>query len=614
MRLHLGRPFHRVFPSGLWIPSRPDSSDGHVNPAQIAATYVSYSQVFDVEPTWEDAAERLRKYNLSTILSTIGGISGALHPSRALHSTETQVALVRWLFRENPSQVLQAVDELLNEVKGAGTDLPNPVVVFHDLQLVNAAKMALLEVPPDNATTTDSPKPLGEALLAVSDLLAPEETPGEMPDRIRNDADRRAWTSYFLVNGRFHGFGNPMHELARSHELYLTDRPHLRDESGAYMDLPSTAEDLTGMPLEELLARNTAVYSRWAKGIDKNSGELPGSIQVSSYFTKNLDFDKVTEMAFWREMSASAEQLRDAFRSAGCGEGELRPYYLFPLEKRPLVRHEGWAHCPSTLLLGRKVGAGLHYLFLNRLESEQEGDRYLTYFGSVFEDYVTNVVDGMLSDGPATFVSEETLESIAPEGTPVCDGVIVLGDTVLPIEVKSPRLKLDARTEGQWNEIEEFLKKVFLHGARQLDSTIELIRSGSLSKQGLAPERIRVYLPVVITLEPTPMQPPLYNLVRSLHGEKGLLSGPYTKPLQQLTVEELEMLEAVTNHGREGFRLLRKRVDQGGHQLPFKGWAWQYDSSIAEMQNDRLTGTFEEMVEGAVEYLRSRSTSSLEEG
>lgn len=602
----LRRPYHRVLPSGLWIPAGVKTNDSP-EPARMAATYLCHSHVFDEEPTWEDAAQRLREYSLSTILGVIGGVSGALHPTTGSNSIEAQAELVRWLFEDHPNRVLVAADGLLGQVRGEGNDLPSPVAIFHDLQLVNAAKMALLEVPLDNETTAHSLEPLGEALLVVSDLIEPDETPGKTPGEIQDDEDRRAWTSFFLVNGRFHAFGNPMNELARSRELYLTDRPHLRensDDSGAYMDLPGTAEDLMGMPLEELLARNTAVYSRWGKGIDKETGDVPGSIKVDSYFTEHLDFNEQAEEAFWDEMSASAERLREMFRDADCSDGDLQPYYVFPFERYPLVRHQGWAHCPSPLLLGRKIGAGLHYMFLNGLESEDERDQYLTYFGSVFEDYVAEILDGMAGDGAATFVPENTLERAA-EGASVCDGVLCVGDTAVPIEAKSKRLTLDARTEGDWSEIKKFLDDAFYKAATQLDSTIDLIGEGHLSEEGLNPDRIRAYLPVVVTIEPAPMQPPLYNLIRSLYDEKNILKEPYTKPLQQLTIDDLEMLEAVSEGAGDARDLLRARVDAAHHQMPFKSWAWKHDQSLARVKNVRLAEVFEDMFQGAVDHLRS---------
>lgn len=598
--------------SGLWIP-RPTRSEAAIDPSRVTTTYVSYEEVYDDEPTWDDTVQLLSEFSIDAILANIGRLSGAVHAAQGADALDIQSGLCRWLFEDEASAVLRAADDLLREVRSHGSALSTPVVIFFERQLVNAAKLALLEVPFDNELQTDSSAPLGRALLAVSDLMRQEETLGELPSQIDNQEDRREWGQFMLVNGRFQSFGNPMYELARSWELYLTDRPHLCEEP-EYMDLPAIFEEVTGLPLDQFAARSFAVYSNWAKGADKDTGELPNSLEVETAYTSRFDFSEEEEEAFWPLVSAPAEQVRGELRDAGCGNRTLKPYHALPFEKHPVVRHKGQAHCASTLLLARRVSTGLRWIIRDRLESEEEGKRFFDYLGLVYEDYVSEVVSRIFDGRPERLVEESTLRERAGEGVSICDGVIVYPDAAIPYEVKASRMGLDARAEGDWNTSREFLERVFLSAVEQTSSTIDLVEEGVFEDLGLDPNRIGTYLPVVITEEPVAVQPPIYNLIATEIADRGYLTHPKVEPLQHLGAQELAIVESATNRGTGLRRMLEDRVGEGGHMMPFKNWAFQSDKSLLAGPNEYLQGRFQELGDTAVEYLRSREREGQEGG
>lgn len=598
--------FGRSPGTGLLVPRVAEPAPS-LNPGRLVATYVGYGQIHGEPGDWEDAVERLREYDLSTILETIGRVSAAVHAGHQGDSIERQAKLCRWLFKDSAGPVLSTAQEMLESAREAGTALRDPVRIFHDLQLANAAKLAILEVDAEDALSASGPERLGEALLIVNDLLGHEETLGNLPTVVDGPEERRQWGRFMLVNGAFHSFGNPMYELARSRELYLTDRSDLEGVEDTF-ELPAVVEEITGLPLPQLLGRLMAVYMRWGKGLDDETGELPTSLRVDTAFTANFDFTPEEEANFWPLVAASAEELRSQFLDAGCGDGVLRPYYVLPFERRPLVQLSERAYAPSVRILGEKVSTGLHYLILNGLP-EEAGDRYLRYLGHAFANYVGDILRRIFRDGTGRYVTEETLRERAPEGSRVCDGVIVYPDAAVPLEIKATHLPFAARSEGDWDAFEGFLERVFWDGgAPQLHSTIEMIEEGALADTGLVPARIRRYLPAVVTLEPLAMQPLVYEEIASELDRRRLLSEPKIAPLQHLSVDDVEMLETATSRGRSLLRILEERVDSGGHQLSFTNYAWLRDRSLLDGGNEYLRQRFDEMADVSIRYLSERRT------
>lgn len=584
--------------TGLWLPPSP-SHRTSPSLTPFARIHLPYGEITGREPAWEDVVDRFRRYRLSTILQWIGAVSSALLRVEESQFHARQGELCRLLLPNRSHDVLAGVERKFRELQRE-QPAPRTVALFHELQLLNAAKLALLQVSTDNPETAGSTDDLGEALLMVGDLTREGETLGGFGPDLNTPEGRRRVERFLMVNGMFHAIEEPF-AIARNWDLYMEDRPHLRG-TRSYVDLPATAERVIGLPLEQLRARLVALFSHWGKGVGPDR-PLPSPL-LETYFD-GFDFAPEENDRFWPLVAGTPEELRRKFEERGCTRGNLRPWDVHPFEKRPLVLHDGQLFCPSVSLLQAKLGAGLHYLFLNSIPSERDRKRYLDYIGDVFEDYVESVF-GSVFRGTGRFIGEEPLRARA-NGSPVCDGIVAYPDAILLVETKASRSTLGLRTEGDWEALLALVRKLMVRSARQLDATVHLIESGALRDLGVEPGRLRVHIPLAISLEHVPMNQLTYDRVSRELTREGLLSGPNIRPLQLLDVRDVEFIETAAAQSWSVAELLEERVARGWHRVAsFIDYLHAVDHPAAKLQQARLTDRFTELVESAADYLRTR--------
>ena len=239
--------FYRSPASGLFLPLghspghgqqtsdlTPDVMDNFQVP-------VSWSDLHGSAPTYDDVVARLRPYGLEMVLATLGAISWRISMPGDHDTIKPQRELISRVF-DDPGQLGNDIEAWRTTTADSESGaLP---IVFRELQLVTAAKIALLEVPPASANGPSTLQAFGEALLMVNDLIGVHTRSHELPQGIRERADLLRWVRYVVPNRLFHGGGNVKHAIARAHDLYLTDRQHLRSKAG-YVDLLALFERIT---------------------------------------------------------------------------------------------------------------------------------------------------------------------------------------------------------------------------------------------------------------------------------------------------------------------------------------------------------------------------------
>lgn len=606
-------PF-RMNARGLWVPTNQVGQEvGKSGMNQYVRSYVEYSEVYGTTPGWDDVVEKLQRYSLPVLFSTLGRISSALHNTDPYRLVDRQNELLNRLWESRDVRVASVAQARHEEAKQEGGAIPCPVVLFHELQLANAAKLAILEIDPDNEQRADAPDDLADALLMVNELLAREETLTDLPSAPLSEKDRREWERFFVVNGTFNASNDPLQSLARTWDLYLRDHEPLRGLT-EYVNLPNLVEELTDLNPLQLWARLFAVYSHWGSGSD-DSGALPGPISVDDHFTDNYDFTPEEEDAFWSWISADVATLREAFRRRGVKRKTLKPYDLLPLEKQPVIRINGEVYCPSTLLMLRRATRGLHHLFLNHLPKPEDADEdeidskeYLDYRGQVFSDYCERVLFRIFPKGSGRVIEDETLQRYSDDQ--VCDGAVQYRDKVVLFEYKSTLLPLSVRTEGDWDRFEDTMNRICRRAATQLDSTVRQIRDGRFAEVGLDPDRIGIFVPVIVSLANFPINPLTYDRLASELKQDGMLDERGVQPIQILQIRDLEWLELATlEHDESLIGILEDRLSREGQRMPsLVDHLFSRDHPALQSSNPYLHGLWSELTESAVALLEERKT------
>lgn len=591
-----GEMFVRSAGSGLLLPDRlatpqtPSGVEWHV----VRGTW---GDVYGEDPSWDDAASRLSGYGLGQVLAILGGVSAILNSSAPV---EGQRRIIAKLF-EFPDQVGRDFQAWWDREKPEGlTDFP---LFFSEPQVVAAAKIALLACPPVTHTQASSLDPLGESLLMVGDLLDREDA-GDLPPAITTPADRIPWLRYLVTNGLFNASENLTHALARTHDLYLTDRPELRDEP-EHIDLPRRFRETTGLDSELAWTLGAFLFGNW-RTVDPKSDRPPGPLSLealsSSFRLKKQEADAFADYLFI-DAAAARTQLRDR----GVGPDALRAYDPLPLANKPLVRLEGRVYCPSVRLLRWKLTTGLRHAFLSP-GTTRASDRqaYLTYTGRVFENYVERLLRRALPPSGKRFIGERELRQAAGNGK-VCDGVILDGDSVVLVEAKATLFPLAVCADGDFDTLRAKTGDIFADAAEQFDGTVAAIDGGAL-RDAIQPERVSRYLPLVVTLDTLPITPFFYDVVEEAVAAHGALKHAKAQPLQAVAVSELELLEAYISEGGNLGDLLAERAANGTYRDDcLKNYLLARHGRAALRRNPHLVERYRKLVNDGVELLRART-------
>ena len=582
--------FTRSTETGLFLPDRlagPNQPSGK----EWFRVRATWHDVYGVDPSWEDVADRLSGFGLGQVLLVLGGVSAVLNSYEPLQG---QRRVIQALFRD-PEQVGQAFQACWDRMKPEGvTDL---VWFFSEQQVVAIAKIALLVCPHVTERSAGSLQPIGEALIMASDLIDREEDLAGPPD-FRSPANRDAWLRYIIMNGMFNTSDNFAYSLARTHDLYLPDGPGPDADDGA-VDLQGRFEEITGLDPEFAWAMGLALFANW-RTVDPKSDRPPGPLSLEAYASAlNISDDEI--VALKNLFAVDAGEATATLLERGCGAGSLRPYDIEPLDRTPLVTLEGRLYCPSVRLLRWKLTTGLHHVFLRPSERNDDASRreYFNYAGHVFEDYVELLLRRVFPQEARRYVDEEALRQRIPAGMKACDGVVLYGDTILLLECKATLLPYGVRAEGNLETLRSKVANIFGKAAEQFDDTILAIEDGCLGHL-VQPDRVTSYLPVVVTLDMIPVEPFLYRTVEEAIAERNALTHRKARPLQVVPVSELELLEEYMTEGGSLAELLLERTENGTYRdSSLKNYLLAQGVRHALRPNRRLRQRFKELGERA---------------
>jgi len=596
----------------LWVPKsfieREQGRLAQDQPESFLRVALGYDEVFGIKPSWDELLARLRQYSLAQVLGCLGRISGVLDHFSRRHA-EAQKRVCDGLFGDRSLVVWTGVLNWLKREKQAGAPQATPGL-FHELQLITLAKVALLTLEVDQPDGPASWDALAEALLMLNNLQQGVlgSNPGADPS---TPEGFKVWHQHFIANGLFHHGDTEVHTFPRAYDLYLSDKPHLYSDP-AYVDLPAAVREATGLEPDTFWFILFAFMAHW-RTIEPNA--IAGgqwAMNPTTYFS-TLTFSKADTDRFLSLVCLGVQDMKELVRSY-YSVGALKPFHVLPFAKWPLVRIGDNLFCVSVKLLKHKLTDGLHHLFLDdkKFDRERRG-RYLDYMGSVFEDYVSRLLARVYPALAHRYVGPKELTASISGQT--CDFVILYGDALVLLEAKATRFSLAARTEESWSDYERQFKEIFLDSASQIDNTIKAIEAGKLLHLGIDPAVVRLYFPLVVSLEDLPMSRPIYLKVREDIEQAGLLQDPKVRPFQAIDVGALEFLEIVLDSGRSLREILQEKVaSEDGRDQSMGNYLLSKDEPfIKGPVNTYLGDSFTKLGDRAIEVFRAHKRPAPEE-
>ncbi len=588
---------------GLWVPKDPYPALQMASrgPLDFTGVTLSYRQVYGEEATWVGLEKALAPYSLEQIVIVICRISVSLYNQTLPWDPQTQLRICKGIFGiEGFTRILESLRSL--QVKMKQKNDSAPILVFHEQQALNLLKTALLLKTGDETETCDSLAGIGRALLMITDLT--EGEPGDLLSVKPSDSgylDR--WLAHILGNYLFKSGSVTSDELARSYDLYLTDKPTLRD-CGSYVDLVPILRQTTGLEPDELWSLTFAVQAYWETFSAESIPDANMAISRTSCLSSQFTFTEEEVGRFFAFCATSVRELRRnvckhySFKS-------LRPLDVLPFAKWPLVIFEDRVYALSLPLLMQKLTTGLHYLYLDEHIEKEQRQMYLTYMGEVFEDYVHRAFNRMF---PSVSKRYLRMDDIRKEITAkYCDGLIAYEEGVILVESKASLFAFEARVGHDITATRGRLDDIYLDGAKQLQATVDALRQGFRDGKGTIPDEIKWYLPVIITLEHIPMNPIIYGEVRRILASQKLLVEKDILQLQSINIGELEQIEAILEAGYSFSELFTDKLSQAAEAEDSWGnYLFRRRDKFKASKNTFLNKRADEIYERALQYFAER--------
>lgn len=335
------------------------------------------------------------------------------------------------------------------------------------------------------------------------------------------------------------------HEYARWYDLLVTRARAAGGTPGA-MDLDELFAEATGLDIEDFLA------IAWVHAAPLYSPHSVRDLQAAGFHTvlarlqdKYRDPDTAAAAAALLIGDVATMRARFAGDSSELHRSSLRPFW-----EHPYIRLESGRIFPvsSELMLNRGIRGIYHLLIDQTSRTRRAGVNELTSFiGRLHEDYLSSLLRRAFTHVKhGTFVSEaDVIAANSRNEKPPFDGAIVTGDTIVLVEMLTATLRLDTLEECDPALYQRDFNRDFKKKTAQLARAVEEVGAGRWTVPGVVPASVRRVVPVLASLHPFPLFGPMWNPFRAAFGQPVFGQEATVMPLQLVTDEDLELLEAL---------------------------------------------------------------------
>ena len=475
-----------------------------------------------------------------------------------------------------------------------------PLILFHEIQILNALKLAILHCNEQVSAEPDDPGPLVEALLIINDHIDPPTFKPDVFDALPDEQQRDALIRYVIPNMVFHRGTRLAHVIARWNDLFFTDAPSLVGRS-EYIDLRSILTQLLGFDSKLFYYFANALIMHWLAIPRETIVTGPIALHLPTWL-KDFGIGPDEYEPIMQKLAGTPDLLKAQLGARKAWE----PYYFLPMQTLPFLRYQDLVFCLSRRFATEKISSGLYHTVLTHPD-ERERDRFLVFFGHVFESYIRRLFSRVF---PAGGLAQRYFPNPRDPATgdELTDGILDYGNALVLFEAKASLFSLPVLLRAEPAVLERQLQDLVFDAARQLTRAIARIRAGALADLGIAPERINTYFPIIVSLQFIPVEHFLYRRLHQRILSKCLLQGRDIAPLQLLSVDDIEWVESFLFSGVSLADLLRVKISNSRLlEMSFGNFAVEHVGKSMRHPSPYLRDRWTEIGEDVMGFFRARA-------
>ncbi|PYU19097.1 MAG: hypothetical protein DMG30_25440 [Acidobacteria bacterium] len=474
--------------------------------------------------TVEEFRDILRRYPRSSLLRACARLSVLFNYGPDADTTASDEATAKWA-----PLLFQAA--LLDRIGKLGA---RRRVIFFQAQLRSLASEVIRLNPfggEDLAPVPDGM--LGELMLRAGELLYQQHP--KPTDELDEQANL---ISQFL----------PIYEMDSPTEAFIAflrfyifltiNIPRLPEELKTF-DVAALFEKQFGFPLDTyahfiFCFGMHAMIQRGKKSIE---AAVDSGIRIETFRNMKLTPDTINRM--FETVSFSLDTLSAQKLPTGYADFEF-------LRDHPYFLQNGEIFCLDYEFAMGKLESGVLWRVMKGLEQYQK-EPYLSFWGNVFEDYVSWLFETYSSSSlnmiyPAPTYADDPMQQ-------VCDAIVVCGSTAILIEAKLATVRADIRYSGDYKKMRAFLEDRLVCGTTRRVGVTQLVhaldRITSVPPLALPPwlAGVRKFIPVIVTKDDIGSSWVVNAYLNKRFRQEAKRHKKYTiTPLVSLSVSTLERL------------------------------------------------------------------------
>jgi hypothetical protein len=444
-------------------------------------TWVPWSQLAQIpHGTLDEFRALLRKYPRASLLKVCARLSVFFNYGPDAGTTASEEAAAYWIPALFPKALVPRAQNML----------ANKRVIFFQAQLrfLAAETIRLTDIPAETLPVVPN-EAIGELLLRAGELLYEHyEKPTDPLDQLAN------LISQFLPIYEIDSPTEPFIQFLRFYIFLTVNIPRLPKELRLF-DVSGLFEEQFGFPLKTYshFMFCFAMHAMIVRGPKSTEAAMDSGLRVDTF--KNTKVDPVLLNKMFETVSFSLDSVKETKEPSGYADFEF-------LRDQPYFREEGQLFCLDYEFALGKLESGALWRALKSLQPNQR-EPYLSFWGSVFEDYVAWLFEMYASAKhnkvyPAPKYADDPTRQI-------CDTIIVCGSTAILVEAKLATCRADVRYSGDYTKMRKFLEDRLVCGTDRKVGVAQLLNAldniTTLPPSAL-PEwlrGIRKFIPVIVT-------------------------------------------------------------------------------------------------------------------
>jgi len=491
---------------------------------------------------------------------------------------KTQVELLKRIFKCDEDDLEKARFDLLismtSNIVGGST---NPeVIAFHYRQIYYCVAAILMYSEILEGAT--SYKDIGMVLLKTNSLL------NRRPFSLESGADsdkigRSIWTpdkseqtdtalkaSFLWESFQFSLVHNDkaILELARVFSVFY--------ETNAGHKFRSEFKNNLGIELKDFWFVCIALFSGWVS-TSHEADFYSFALNLES-FESIFKLEKESLRIIFDLLSSDHQSLQSLQLEKINKRPEVAPENNFMfLEEKPFLKKEDQYICLSLPYFINWVFSDI--VSLTSLVLKSKNKNLSSSFGGAYEEYVRNRFKEAYPLNENSFLTKR-LHFVVDNKIEVSDAVLDYGDSLIFVEVKA-KLRREKMKSVNPSHIKNRLKALFeikgYKGKPQLEKRIEEFRNGITHIDGISPNEIRNFWPVIVTCRAEfPHFGDLYHFYNKVLEEENAFRPSYFRPITIIDIREFEVLGELISRGHSFLEILLERHLVENQALTFRNF------------------------------------------